>query len=226
MRKHTKIIARTIVLAAAGWFASCNSTIDKEPNVVLEVETLTVPPITSSANGTNGACTYMITAASGTFKNKAKNQFAGTSPFNDIILLNAERVLRSGVKASDLWYSFGIQHPGAVCLHNYPRFLQDLTLPDGVRLDLGAVDIMRDRERGVPRYCQFRRLLHLNVPTTFEELTDNPVWAAELKEMYKGDIERGQKVDFRAAQATAQRSERPRDNPPREERGGGRGKGH
>jgi small subunit ribosomal protein S3 len=28
--------------------------------------------------------------------------------------------------------------------------------------------------------------------------------------IYKGDIERGQKVDFRAAQATAQRSERPR----------------
>ena len=48
-----------------------------------------------------------------------------------------------------------------MCLHNFPRFLQDLTLPDGVRLDLGAVDIMRDRERGVPRYNEFRRLLHL-----------------------------------------------------------------
>lgn len=111
-------------------------------------------------------------------------------PFEQIILLNAERVLRSGVKATDIWYSFGIQHPGAVCLHNFPRFLQDLTLPDGVRLDLGAVDIIRDRERGVPRYCDFRRLLHLSVPKTFEELTDNPVWAKELKEMYKGDIER------------------------------------
>lgn len=111
-------------------------------------------------------------------------------PFKEIILLNAERVLRSGVKATDMWYSFGVQHPGAVCLHNYPRFLQDLTLPDGVRLDLGAVDIIRDRERGIPRYCQFRRLLHLSVPKTFEELTDNPVWAKELKEMYGGDIER------------------------------------
>jgi hypothetical protein len=118
------------------------------------------------------------------------NELLEVLPFNDIILLNAERVLRSGVKAQDIWYSFGIQHPGAVCLHNYPRFLQDLTLPDGVRLDLGAVDIIRDRERGVPRYCQFRRLLHLKPPATFEELTDNPVWAAELKEMYKGDVER------------------------------------
>lgn len=118
------------------------------------------------------------------------NELLEVLPFDDIILLNAEKVLRGGAKAADLWYSFGIQHPGAVCLHNYPRFLQDLTLPDGVRLDLGAVDIIRDRERGIPRYNQFRRLLHLKPPETFEELTDNPVWAAELKEMYKGDIER------------------------------------
>jgi hypothetical protein len=111
-------------------------------------------------------------------------------PFAEIILLNAEKVLRRGATASDLWYSFGIQHPGAVCLHNYPRFLQDLTLPDGVRLDLGAVDVLRDRERGVPRYNQFRRLLHLEPVDTFEKLTENPVWAAELREMYKGDIER------------------------------------
>ena len=88
MRKHTKIIAQTVVLAAAGWFAGCNGTIDNEPNVVLELETLTVPPVTSSANGTNGACTYTVTVANGTFKNKPKNQFAGTSPFNDIILQN------------------------------------------------------------------------------------------------------------------------------------------
>jgi hypothetical protein len=110
--------------------------------------------------------------------------------FNDIILLKAERVLREGATSQDIWYSFGIQHPGAVCLHNYPRFLQDLTLPDGVRLDLGAVDIIRDRERGVPRYNQFRRLLHLKPAESFEELTDNPVWREEIREMYKGDIER------------------------------------
>lgn len=118
------------------------------------------------------------------------NELLAVMPFKDIILLNAEQVLASGVIASDLWYSFGIQHPGAVCLHNYPRWMQDLTLPDGQRLDLGAVDIIRDRERGIPRYCAFRRLLHLSVPKTFEELTDNPVWAEELRQMYDGDIER------------------------------------
>jgi hypothetical protein len=118
------------------------------------------------------------------------NALLDVMPFKDIVLLNAEKVLTGGVKAPDLWYSFGIQHPGAMCLHNFPRWMQDLTLPDGLRLDLGAVDIMRDRERGIPRYNQFRRLLHLKPAATFEELTDNPVWAKELKEMYGGDVER------------------------------------
>ena len=117
------------------------------------------------------------------------NALIDTMAFEEIILLNAEKVLASGVKAADLFYSFGIQHPGAVCLHNYPRLMQDLTLPDGTRLDLGAVDILRDRERGVPRYYEFRRQLHLTPAKTFADLTDNPVWAKELEEMY-GDIER------------------------------------
>lgn len=113
--------------------------------------------------------------------------------FEEIILRNAHRVLTGGTKVSDLWYSFGIQHPGAIQLHNFPRWMQDLTLPDGTRLDLAALDIMRDRERGVPRYNRFRRLLHLPPVRTFEELTDNPTWAAELEEMYGGDVE---KVDL------------------------------
>ena len=118
----------------------------------------------------------------------ADDALVDSMDFEEIILLNAHRVLTSGAKVSDLWYSFGIQHPGAVVLHNFPRWMQDLTLPDGMRLDLGALDIMRDRERGVPRYNQFRRRLHLKPAETFAELTDNPIWAAELEEMY-GDVE-------------------------------------
>ena len=95
-------------------------------------------------------------------------------------------------QVQDLWYSFGVQHPGAVQLHNFPSWMQDLTLPDGTRLDLAALDIARDRERGVPRYNEFRRLLHLTPAATFQELTDNPQWARELEEIY-GDVE---KVDL------------------------------
>jgi hypothetical protein len=89
----------------------------------------------------------------------------------------------------DLWYSFGTSHPGAVTLHNFPKFLQDFERPDGKRQDLAATDILRIRELGVPRYNQFRRLMHLKPAASFEQLTDNPAWAAELRRVY-GDVER------------------------------------
>jgi hypothetical protein len=92
----------------------------------------------------------------------------------------------------DLFYSFGTCHPGAVTLHNYPRHLQNLTRDDGERLDLAAVDILRDRERGVPRYNEFRRLIHKPAVKSFDELTDNPEWRRQIKAVY-GDIE---KVDL------------------------------
>jgi hypothetical protein len=89
----------------------------------------------------------------------------------------------------DSLYSFGIAHPGAITLHNYPRFLQELQKPDGTVVDLAAIDVLRIRERGVPRYNDFRRLFHLKPAETFEELTDNPEWAEELRRVY-GDVER------------------------------------
>ena len=78
---------------------------------------------------------------------------------------------------ADLLYSFGTLHPGVVCLHNYPRFLQEFERPDGQLMDLAAVDIMRSREVGVPRYNEFRRLMHLAPAKDFEDMTDNPLWA-------------------------------------------------
>jgi hypothetical protein len=89
----------------------------------------------------------------------------------------------------DLFYSFGRMHPGQIRLHNYPKHLQALHRDDGTRLDLAAVDILRDRERGVPRYNEFRRLLHKEPVTSFEELTDNPQWAEEIRRVYNNDIE-------------------------------------
>ena len=87
------------------------------------------------------------------------------------------------------FYSLGIAHPGAITLHNYPRFLQHFERPDGTVMDLAATDILRIRERGVPRYNEFRRLFHLKPAASFQELTDNPLWAEELERVY-GDVER------------------------------------
>jgi hypothetical protein len=91
---------------------------------------------------------------------------------------------------ADLFYSLGIAHPGAVRLHNYPTFLQHLEQDNGERFDLGAVDILRDRERGVPRYNQFRRLLHKPAVRSFDEISDVPGWCDEIRAVYENDLEK------------------------------------
>jgi hypothetical protein len=89
----------------------------------------------------------------------------------------------------DLFYSFGTAHPGAIVLRNYPKFLQAYERPDGKVIDLASTDLVRIRELGVPRYCEFRRQLHLAAPRSFAELTDDAALAAEMADIY-GDIER------------------------------------
>jgi hypothetical protein len=92
-------------------------------------------------------------------------------------------------EVADVFYSLGIHNPGAVRLHNYPKFLQNLEQDNGERFDVATIDILRDRERGVPRYNRFRRLLHKPPIKSFEELTDVPAWAEEMKRVYKNDLE-------------------------------------
>ncbi len=93
------------------------------------------------------------------------------------------------LELKDLAYTFGTDHPGALRLHNYPRFLQNLKRDNGDRFDLATIDILRDRERGVPRYNDFRELVHKPRLGSFDELTDDPKLARELEEVY-GDIDR------------------------------------
>jgi hypothetical protein len=48
---------------------------------------------------------------------------------------------------------------------------------------------MRDRERGVPRYNDFREKLHKSRVQRFEDLTDDPELAEEIRDVYDGDID-------------------------------------
>lgn len=75
-------------------------------------------------------------------------------------------VMQAGPNSSlDMMYSFGVNVPGALTLFNYPEFMQNLKAQrntdknETIHMDLGAVDVLRDRERMVPRYNDFRRLL-------------------------------------------------------------------
>lgn len=106
-----------------------------------------------------------------------------TVGFPDIRGGAAESQIRKTGLANTL-YSFGIAHPGAITLHNFPRALQHFER-DGEIIDLSVVDLVRTRRRGVPRYNDFRAGLHKRRIRSFEELTENPDTLARLKEVYR-----------------------------------------
>jgi hypothetical protein len=90
---------------------------------------------------------------------------------------------------SDLLYSFGTAHPGAITLHNHPRALQNHVRLNGDRVDIGTIDVLRDRERGVRRYNDFREALRKPRVKKFEDLTPNPEWNEEIRDLYNNDID-------------------------------------
>jgi hypothetical protein len=72
--------------------------------------------------------------------------------------------------------SMGRQRLGALTLQNHPQFLQNLELPrlrtETGRIDVAALDLLRDRERGVPRFNEFRRQYGLKQLTGFDDFID------------------------------------------------------
>ncbi len=97
---------------------------------------------------------------------------------------------------SDLFYSFGNQQPGQLVLNNYPKFMQQLSIPFNPMYDLGAADLLRARERGVPRYNEFRRQLGLNPISKFEDLTDDSEQVQKLKKLYGSEPEAVEMLDL------------------------------
>ena len=105
------------------------------------------------------------------------------------------------IRIENVIYSFGLAHPGAITLHNYPHFLRQYIPPEHppqnppFRMDVASVDIFRDRERGIPPYNTFRELLRMPRVKTFKEL--NPKWADELRRVYgRSDVDGTDNVDL------------------------------
>lgn len=107
--------------------------------------------------------------------------------FMDIQGRGADDIMRRYGLRNTL-YSFGISHPGAVTLHNFPRALQAFTRDNEI-IDLSVIDLVRTRRRGVPRYNDFRTGLHRPRLKHWEELSTNPEDVRLLKEIYR-DIDR------------------------------------
>ena len=105
--------------------------------------------------------------------------------------------LYARMSLADAAYSIGTRNPGQVRLRNYPSGLARFERQDSASgseskdfFDLGTVDVARDRERGIPRYNDFRRMLRKPPLKSIEEITSNKEWAAEINELYGGDVER------------------------------------
>src|SRR5262249_53354105 len=88
----------------------------------------------------------------------------------------------------DILYTFGTSYPGAVTLRNFPNWMRQMQRRTGSKLeelvDLAAIDLVRDRERGVPRYNRCRQLLHKKPVRSFEEMSDDPELVRTLREVY------------------------------------------
>jgi Animal haem peroxidase/Catalase len=88
------------------------------------------------------------------------------------------------LELANVLYSFGIAHPGAITLHNFPRSLQKFERLNGELIDLSVVDIVRDRRRGVPRYNDFRAALRRPRLRDWEELSTSPTTQRKLRDVY------------------------------------------
>src|SRR5262249_48091028 len=77
--------------------------------------------------------------------------------------------------------SMGRQRLGLLTLQNHPRFLQNLKIDrlqsPTKQIDIAALDIIRDREHGIPRFNEFRRQYGLRQLTSFDDFVDPHVAA-------------------------------------------------
>ena len=88
----------------------------------------------------------------------------------------------------------------------FPKFMQELSIPGNSLFDMAAVDILRARERGIPRYNEFRRQLGLNEIRTFDdfvnpngtedEIRESKEAVRGLKEVYGDQPEDVEKLDL------------------------------
>ena len=92
-------------------------------------------------------------------------------------------------------FSMGTQLAHALVNNNYPAALLDLSIPGEPVVDLGALDLFRDRERGVPPYNQLRAELGLNRIRSFDDLTEDRELAAKLRALYGRHVDGSDRVE-------------------------------
>lgn len=87
--------------------------------------------------------------------------------------------------------TLGRQRLGQLTLHNSPLFLQNLKMgrldSKTQQIDVVALDIIRDREHGVPRFNEFRRQYGLRQLTSYDDFMDPGVASGSTAQLEQQD---------------------------------------
>ena len=91
---------------------------------------------------------------------------------------------------SDLFYSFGIAHPGAITLHNHPRALQNLTRVNGrPRRHRRRSTSCATASAACPATTTSARSCAAAASRSSRISPQNKRWVEEIREVYEGDID-------------------------------------
>jgi hypothetical protein len=106
---------------------------------------------------------------------KDPNKIAARVPVVETFRDKATDAMRSRGLAN--WaLSLGRQRLGLLTLYNHPAFLQNLKMErldsKTQQIDIAALDLIRDREHGVPRFNEFRRQYGLRQLTSYDDFID------------------------------------------------------
>ncbi|MGH9410867.1 MAG: peroxidase family protein [Vicinamibacterales bacterium] len=84
----------------------------------------------------------------------------------------------------NLFNSFGLEKGGALVNNNLPGWITDMSIDGHAVIDIGTIDILRDRERGVPGYNDLRNLQGLPRLKTYDDLAVDSETKANLERLY------------------------------------------
>lgn len=95
----------------------------------------------------------------------------GKYEFNLAELLDEQTVeINKNFYQNDLFYTFGTNNPMSLFLNSYSSIFTDL---GDQHIDLATIDLLRQRERGVPRYNNFREAMGMTKIDDYSQLSDD-----------------------------------------------------
>jgi hypothetical protein len=93
-------------------------------------------------------------------------------------------------------HSFGCQKGGALVGNNVPNWAVQMSIEQQSFIDIAAIDLLRDRERGIPGYNTARTLFGYPPLQSYDELGVTPEVKAKLEKHYGPEPEGLYKMDL------------------------------